>query len=154
AISLTLGDRPRPWIPPADTRNTWGRLWRGLLATVAGRRPEPDPAPRLAATTIADLTADDRSAFVDLFARYHVPLLDYLYGMTRAGELAADLAQDTFVRAFAAAPTLAGIEQPRAWLYHIATRVALNAIRHRGHFEWLPLSRVQSEEGGGPAAAW
>jgi RNA polymerase sigma-70 factor (ECF subfamily) len=153
-IPLTIGGQPRPWVTPAGTRGiweTWGRLWRDLLAAVASRHPEPDPTPlpRLAA-----LTADDSSAFVDLYARYHLPLLDYLYGMTRDRELAADLAQDSFVRAFAAAPTLAGIDQPRTWLYHIATHVALNAIRHRGHFEWLPLSRVHPEGGGPAAAAW
>src|SRR5262249_33647947 len=118
---------------------------------VASRHSEPDPTPlpRLDA-----LSADGSSAFVELFARYHMPLLDYLYGMTRDRELAADLAQDTFARAFAAAPTLAGIDQPRTWLYHIATHVALNAIRHRGRFEWLPLSWVHPEDGGPAAEAW
>jgi RNA polymerase sigma-70 factor (ECF subfamily) len=165
AIPLTLGGGPRPWITPADIRGlwgswgSWGRRWRGLLAAVAKRHrdqrePDPTPLPRLAALS-ADRTADDRSAFVDLFAAYHVPLLDYLFGMTRDRELAADLTQDTFVRAFTAAPTLAGIAAPRAWLYQIATHVALNAIRHRGHFEWLPLSRIPPEEDGGPAErAW
>jgi RNA polymerase sigma-70 factor (ECF subfamily) len=74
--------------------------------------------------------------------------------MTRDRELAADLAQDTFERAFAAAPDLAGIVQPRAWLYRIATHVALNAIRHGRHFEWLPLSRVTPDGDEEAAKAW
>jgi RNA polymerase sigma-70 factor (ECF subfamily) len=74
--------------------------------------------------------------------------------MTRDRELAADLAQDTFERAFAAAPNLAGIGQPRAWLYRIATHVALNALRHGHHFEWLPLSRVMPESDEEVAEAW
>jgi RNA polymerase sigma-70 factor (ECF subfamily) len=86
--------------------------------------------------------AGDLTAFLDLFADLHLPLLDYLYGMTRDRELAADLVQDTFLRAWAAAPDIAGITQPRAWLYRIATHLALNAIRHRRHFEWLPLSHI------------
>ena len=49
--------------------------------------------------------------------------------------LAADLAQDTFMHAWAAAPDLAVIAQPRAWLYRIATHVALDAVRHRRHIE-------------------
>jgi RNA polymerase sigma-70 factor (ECF subfamily) len=84
----------------------------------------------------------DPAAFLDLFAHLQLPLLDYLYGMTRDRELAADLVQDTFLRAWAAAPDIAGITQPRAWLYRIASRLALNAIRHRRHFEWLPLSHI------------
>src|SRR5262245_6594267 len=153
-ISWPIGGRPHPGVRPAGARDiweTWRRLWRRLLAAVTSHHPEPDPTslPRL-----APLTADSGSAFVDLFARYHVPLLDYLYGMTRDRELAADLAQDTFARAFAAAPTLTGIDQPRAWLYHIATHVALNAIRHRERFEWLPLSRVHPADGGPAAEAW
>src|SRR5262249_12135141 len=100
------------------------------------------------------VAADERPAFSDLFTRYHVPLLDYLFGMTRDRELAADLAQDTFVHAWAAAPDLAGIAQPRAWLYRIATRLALHALRHRRHIEWLPLSRVEPEAGGPATEAW
>jgi RNA polymerase sigma-70 factor (ECF subfamily) len=84
---------------------------------------------------------------VDLFTSYHLDLIEYLYGMTRDRELAADLAQDAFMRAYAAAPDLAGVAQPRAWLYRIATHAALNASRHRRRFEWLPLSRVEPEAG-------
>jgi RNA polymerase sigma-70 factor (ECF subfamily) len=93
-------------------------------------------------------------AFIDLFTRYHQPLIEYLFGMTRDRELAADLAQDTFTHAWAAAPDLAGVVQPRAWLYRIATNVALDAARHLRHIEWLPLSRVEPEAGGEAAKAW
>jgi DNA-directed RNA polymerase specialized sigma24 family protein len=57
-------------------------------------------------------------------------------------------------RAWVAAPDLTGILQPRAWLYRIATRVALDAIRHRGLFDWLPLSHVGSDVGEHAAEAW
>jgi RNA polymerase sigma-70 factor (ECF subfamily) len=147
AIPVAVGARPRTRIAPAGA---WRRLWHVLLTAVPGRLPEPDPAPGLAA---AD--AGEGPTFTDLFARYRLSLIDYLYGMTRDRELAADLAQDTFVRALAAAPDLAGIHQPRAWLYRIATHVALNANRHRRHFEWLPLSRVAPEDGeGDPDHPW
>jgi RNA polymerase sigma-70 factor (ECF subfamily) len=74
--------------------------------------------------------------------------------MTRDRELAADLVQDTFERAFSAAPDLVGIAQPRAWLYRIATNVALNASRHRRHFEWISLSHVALEGDEEAAKAW
>jgi RNA polymerase sigma-70 factor (ECF subfamily) len=93
--------------------------------------------------------------FTVFFARYHLPLTDYLYGMTRDRDLAADLAQETFLRAYVAAPQLANIAHPKAWLYRIATNIALNAARHRGHFQWLPLSHAETEAASDAAdGAW
>lgn len=146
AIPLTVGGRPRPLGTPAGAR---ARLWHGLLAAVRNHHPEADPARGRGA-----VAADECPAFIDLFTRYHLPLLNYLFGLTRDRELAADLTQDTFVRAWAAAPDLAGVAQPRAWLYRIATHVALHAVRHRRHIEWLPLGRVEPEAGGPAAEAW
>jgi RNA polymerase sigma-70 factor, ECF subfamily len=146
AIPVTVGSRPRPQVMPAST---WERLWHGVLAAVRGDPPAADPGRGLG--TVA---TEECPAFIELFARYHLPLLDYLFGMTRDRELAADLVQDTFVHAWATAPDLAGIAQPRAWLYRIATRVALDAVRHRRQIEWLPLSRVEPEAGGPATEAW
>ena len=147
ATPLTIGRRPDPRITLAGA---WGRLWRGVFAEVRSHDPEPD-ATRGSETTAA---GEPAITFIDLFARYHLLLLDYLYGMTRDRELAADLVQDTFMRAWVAAPDLTGILQPRAWLYRIATHAALDAIRHRGLFDWLPLSHVGSEVGAHAAEAW
>ncbi|HEV2235613.1 MAG TPA: RNA polymerase sigma factor [Ktedonobacterales bacterium] len=145
-IPTSVGGYPHPWKTPSGT---WGRLWRGLLGAVSGNHSDAD-SPQGTGT----VAAGECAAFIDLFARYHLPLIDYLYGMTRDRELATDLAQDTFERAWATAPDLAGIAQPRAWLYRIATHVALNAARHRRRFEWLPLSRVEPEAGGQVADTW
>jgi RNA polymerase sigma factor (sigma-70 family) len=82
------------------------------------------------------------------FAQYQPPLLDYLYGMTRDREWAADLAQETFLRAYTSItrdPVV--IEHPQAWLYRIATNVALSALRRKRRFDWLPLSVVEPKPG-------
>src|SRR5262249_39413441 len=121
----------------------------GFFADVRSHEPAPD-APQGSGTK----ATGESPAFIDLFARYQLLLLDYLYGMTRDRELAADLVQDTFMRAWVAAPDLSGILQPRAWLYRIATHIALDAIRHRGLFDWLPLSHVGSDVGEHAAEAW
>jgi RNA polymerase sigma-70 factor (ECF subfamily) len=92
--------------------------------------------------------------FERLFARYQAPLLDYLYGMTRDREWAADLAQETFLRAFASSPQAAEIAYPQAWLYRIATNLALSALRRRRRFGWLALSALEPEPGTASAAAW
>lgn len=86
-----------------------------------------------------------RDAFSELFACYSAPLVDYLYGMTHEREWAADLAQETFAHAMAATSDLATITHPRAWLYRIATNLALTALGRRRRFRWLPLSYVEPE---------
>jgi RNA polymerase sigma-70 factor (ECF subfamily) len=80
------------------------------------------------------------------FVQYQVPLLDYLYGMTRDRDWAADLVQDTFLHAYSAARRdSTAIEHPQAWLYRIATNTALSALRRKRRFSWLPLSVIEQE---------
>lgn len=84
------------------------------------------------------------------FGDYQRPILEYLYGMTRDREWAADLTQETFLRAYAASERDAtAIDNPQAWLYRIATNVALSALRRNQRFAWLPLSAIELEEAGG-----
>jgi RNA polymerase sigma-70 factor (ECF subfamily) len=86
-----------------------------------------------------------RVQFEQLFARFHPQLLDFLYGMTRDRDWAADLAQETFLRAYAAKGDVTAIATPQAWLYRIATNAAINATRRHRRFDWLPLSRIEAD---------
>ncbi|HEV2238102.1 MAG TPA: RNA polymerase sigma factor [Ktedonobacterales bacterium] len=147
AIQIVGAGRP---FARGGAASAWRWLWRGWLAmTHALRAQQPEPEPTAARAE----AAGECPAFSDLFTRYHLALIDYLYGMTRDRELAADLAQDAFMRAYTAAPDLAGIAQPRAWLYRIATHVALNASRRQRRFEWLSLSRIEPQAGMDASAA-
>jgi RNA polymerase sigma-70 factor (ECF subfamily) len=58
--------------------------------------------------------------------------------MLRDAELAADLTQDAFVKAYRNYETLEKPENARAWLYQIAHRVALDEIRRRKIIRFLP----------------
>jgi RNA polymerase sigma-70 factor, ECF subfamily len=84
----------------------------------------------------------DRStagAFVEeLFAKHHNEIYAYLVRMLRDGELAADLTQDAFVKAYRNYDTLEKPENARAWLYQIAHRVALDELRRRKIIRFLP----------------
>ena len=73
-----------------------------------------------------------------LFAKHHTEIYAYLVRMLRDGELAADLTQDAFVKAYKAYDTLEKDENARAWLYQIAHRVALDEIRHRKIVRMVP----------------
>jgi RNA polymerase sigma-70 factor (ECF subfamily) len=58
--------------------------------------------------------------------------------MLRDSELAADLTQDAFVKAYRNYDTLEKPENARAWLYQIAHRVALDELRRRKIVRFLP----------------
>jgi RNA polymerase sigma-70 factor, ECF subfamily len=79
-----------------------------------------------------------RDFIEDLFARHHDEIYRYLARMVHDPELAADLTQDTFVKAFRAQRALQDRTKARAWLYQIAHRVALDELRHRRVVRFVP----------------
>ena len=78
-------------------------------------------------------------AFVErLYAAHHAEIYAYLARMLRDDELAADLTQDTFVKAYRAFDTLEDHNRARAWLYQIAGRTALDELRRRKIVRFVP----------------
>lgn len=86
--------------------------------------------------------SDDRAsarAFVErLFAAHHSEIYAYLCRMVRDDELAADLTQDAFIKAYRAYDTLEDPNRARAWLYQIAGRTALDELRRRKIVRFVP----------------
>ena len=74
----------------------------------------------------------------ELFAKHHGEIYAYLVRMVRDPELAADLTQDAFVKAYKAYDSLEKPENARAWLYQIAHRVALDHIRRQKIVRFFP----------------
>ena len=82
---------------------------------------------------------DAAGSFVEeLFAKHHGEIYAYLVRMVRDPELAADLTQDAFVKAYKAYDSLEKPENARAWLYQIAHRVALDHIRRQKIVRFFP----------------
>jgi len=82
---------------------------------------------------------EEAGAFVEtLFAKHHNEIYAYLLRMLREPELAADLTQDAFIKAYKNYETLEKPENARAWLYQIAHRVALDEIRRRKIIRFFP----------------
>jgi RNA polymerase sigma-70 factor (ECF subfamily) len=82
---------------------------------------------------------EEAAAFVEaLFAKHHNEIYAYLMRMLREPELAADLTQDAFIKAYKNYETLETPENARAWLYQIAHRVALDEIRRRKIIRFFP----------------
>jgi RNA polymerase sigma-70 factor (ECF subfamily) len=91
------------------------------------------------------------AAFVEeLFARHHGEIFAFLVRMLRDEELAADLTQDAFVKAYRAFDHLGPPDNARAWLYQIAHRVALDELRRRRIVRFLPWAGESS--GAAPSA--
>ena len=82
---------------------------------------------------------DEAAGFVEgLFAAHQNEIYAYLIRMLRDPELAADLTQDAFVKAYRAYDSLEKNENARAWLYQIAHRVALDELRRRKIIRMVP----------------
>lgn len=82
---------------------------------------------------------DAAAGFVeDLFAAHHAEIYAYLIRMLRDPDLAADLTQDAFIKAYRNYNVLEKPENARAWLYQIAHRVALDHIRRQKIIRFLP----------------
>lgn len=80
-------------------------------------------------------------AFVErLFALHHGEIYTYLVRMVHDDDLAADLAQETFVKAYRAYDSLEDATSARAWLYQIANRTALDELRRRRLVRFVPWS--------------
>lgn len=82
---------------------------------------------------------DAAAGFVEeLFAAHHNEIYAYLIRMLRDPDLAADLTQDAFIKAYRNYDVLEKPENARAWLYQIAHRVALDHIRRQKIVRFLP----------------
>lgn len=60
-------------------------------------------------------------------------------------ELAHDLTQETFLQLVRTAGQLERVENRRAWSYRVATNLAMNALRRRQRFAWLPWRQTNSQ---------
>jgi RNA polymerase sigma-70 factor (ECF subfamily) len=81
---------------------------------------------------------DARGAIERLYALHSAEIHAYLFRMMREPGLAADMTQDTFVKAYRAYATLEDRTHARAWLYQIAHRIALDELRRRRIIRFLP----------------
>jgi RNA polymerase sigma-70 factor (ECF subfamily) len=106
-------------------------------AVVDGGRRSAHPGWAMTDTEPGRAETADR-AIEQLFALHHGEIFAYLARMVRDQELAADMTQDTFVKAYRAYDTLIDREHARAWLYQIAHRVALDEFRRRRIVRFLP----------------
>lgn len=73
----------------------------------------------------------DEESFRAIFERYARPVISFIYDMVNERELAEELAQETFVRAYKRLHSLNEDAQISTWLFGIAKNVAREALRVR-----------------------
>ncbi len=107
------------------------------------------PAPTLGPDETALLRAGrgEVAALEALYARFARPLMTFLSALTHDATLAEDLVQETFVRAWQAAPRWEPRAKASTWFFAIARRAAGHALAKR-----RPLSLAAPPERAAQAA--
>jgi RNA polymerase sigma-70 factor (ECF subfamily) len=79
-------------------------------------------------------SADHGRLFDELYAAHQRTLHAFFLGRTADRELALDLFQETFLRAWRSVQMLAALpaERRHYWLYSVARNLVVDAYRHRG----------------------
>jgi RNA polymerase sigma factor (sigma-70 family) len=100
---------------------------------------------------IARAGQGNRDAFGALYERHFQGLYDFAFRIVRDADLAADIVQSTFVKAWDAAVQQKGVENVKAWLYTVAHNLAIDELRLRKRFV-EPRMDEPRDEGGFPFA--
>jgi RNA polymerase sigma-70 factor (ECF subfamily) len=89
---------------------------------------------RPATMTLPRDGSDARKAEFDrIFVTYSTPIYNYVLRMVGDADRAADIAQDTFIKAYRKLDTLTDAASTRSWLYRIATNTAIDEMRRGRH---------------------
>jgi RNA polymerase sigma-70 factor (ECF subfamily) len=83
-----------------------------------------------------------QTSFDDLLQRYEKEIYRFARRMTGDREDAADVLQETFLRAFKSFPKLPSDANHRAWLYRVAGRLSLNLARSKKVRQAVPIEEA------------
>jgi len=91
------------------------------------------------------------AAFERLFDEFSAPIFNYVLRMVADRDRAADITQDTFIKAHRKLDSLADEGSRRSWLYRIATNTAIDEMRRRRHVAQPPVDEdgpIEQPDGG------
>jgi RNA polymerase sigma-70 factor (ECF subfamily) len=97
--------------------------------------------------------AGDRGAFQGLIAPHLASLRSYLHRMTGSPDDAADLVQDTLVKAFEQIGRFRGDAAFKTWLFRIASNAAIDHLRARRRWSEDAQDRARADAVGDPGFA-
>src|SRR5262249_24959785 len=96
------------------------------------------------AELIARVRSGDDEAFRLIFDRYARPVMSFIYDMVGQRDLAEELAQETFVRAYRGIQGLKDETKLSTWLFGIAKNVARESLRSK----FKDFNRVEMQDDG------
>lgn len=102
--------------------------WRRLLFALAAH----DGGFTSGGSHAADADTTTPEADFEVFFRHHQQdTFGYLWRLTGEEQVAYDLSQETFIRAWQHFSDLRHYDHPAGWLFRVATNLALKHLRHR-----------------------
>lgn len=116
-------------------------------------QPNPFDAPAGAVRVNQRRTRAER-VYLDLVRTYQSAILNYIWRMVGDPEVAEDLTQDSFLKAWRALNRLELGEDAearrRAWLYRIAHNTAADHLRRKARLRWISFEAVRGIGEGDP----
>jgi RNA polymerase sigma-70 factor (ECF subfamily) len=113
------------------------------MGSTYGQYPDSDDRPD--EVLVMRTKAGDQDAFVTLFLRYKEETYIWLIRLVHNHEIAMDLCQDTYVKAWTRIQSLYEPSRFKAWLLALARNLAFDWLRQNGRERTSPL-----EENGSP----
>ncbi len=93
----------------------------------------------------AEAPPDEQARQVaELFEQHRAAVYAYLVRLSRDAQLAEEITQETFLKVYQARDRLPGIENPRAWIFRIATNTCLTVLKRNRRFRWLPWEAAET----------
>lgn len=96
------------------------------------------------AQLLALAVESQHEAFDALYTAYKSRIYSFLLRLLGDPELADDVTQDAFTKAFTALPTLERGTKVLPWLYRVASNAGIDHLRRRRRFRWLRVDAVTS----------
>jgi len=94
--------------------------------------------------------------FAHLFEEFAAPIYNYVLRMVSDADRAADITQDTFIKAYRKLDSVTEATSTRSWLYRIATNTAIDDMRRRRNVTPMsvdqPAFANRPDQGPGPEA--
>lgn len=113
-----------------------------VLALTPERQEEADADLRL----VRQIQAGEVAAFDTLVQKYRERIYGVIYNLTSNREDAADLTQDTFIKAFQALARFQGSSSFFSWIYRIAINATLSHLRRHKLRRFFSLEKLVEED--------
>lgn len=105
----------------------WPHLWLAVVRHTDPGSHEPSETSAPSPPAVPSHAA----GFETFFRQFERDIFGYLWRVTSEEQAAYDLSQEAFLRAWQQFPRVSAYDRPRAWLFRVATNLALNYLRGR-----------------------